>query len=241
MEINLLNTVYFENSTEHIFSNSSSFLSENELSNNKSHSYGYLVYCVEKWPHVHSRIIFSCVSLLIQYILPILIVAITYGQIWWKLKLHRKKLRAYTERKICKVNTDSKLIETVETKKIDNTNDEHRRNSRQLLRVTTKLKPNMDDVRQHKMNVLLAFIAIIFAASWLPLNIFNILSDSKSSFMKINYGFYLINTICVLFAMSSAVSNPFLYGFLNENFKREYVKLFNQLKIRCFSVKSENI
>jgi neuropeptide Y receptor len=60
------------------------------------------------------------------------------------------------------------------------------------------------------------------------LNIFNILSDSKSGFMKPNYVFYLINTICILFAMSSAVSNPFLYGFLNENFKRPSQRDFNE-------------
>ena len=76
------------------------------------------------------------------------------------------------------------------------------------------------------MNILLAFIAIIFAASWLPLNIFNILSDYNVGMLKVGHSYYLINAVCILFAMSSAVSNPFLYGFLNENFKREYVTLF---------------
>ena len=95
---------------------------------------------------------------------------------------------------------------------------------------------NLEKKRRLKMNLLLAFIAIIFAASWLPLNIFNILSDSKNS-IKADHTFYATNAICILFAMSSAVSNPFLYGFLNENFKREYVKLFRKIlsKLFCFS------
>ena len=233
MEINLSNNNEEEmNLTIQSYFNSS--FDDQNLNN--SNSFGYLVYCVEKWPHVHSRIIFSSTSLLIQYILPILIVGVAYGQIWWKLKRHRKKLRAYTE-------TESKVAVAVETRKLSELTSSQltKRNSRQFHNST---KRKNDDIRQHKMNVLLAFIAIIFAASWLPLNIFNILSDSKSGFMKPNYGFYLINTICILFAMSSAVSNPFLYGFLNENFKREYVKLFDKLRIKCInslSSKNENI
>jgi hypothetical protein len=86
--------------------------------------------------------------------------------------------------------------------------------------------------RRLKMNVLLTFIAIIFAASWLPLNLFNILSDSKISIIKPSPTYYIINAVCILFGMSSAVSNPFLYGFLNENFKREYNKLFHALVSR---------
>ena len=40
--------------------------------------------------------------------------------------------------------------------------------------------------------------------------------------------------------MSSAVSNPCLYGVLNENFKREYSRLFNVLFIRFYSNVQEN-
>ena len=87
----------------------------------------------------------------------------------------------------------------------------------------------IDKKRRLKMNLLLVFIAIIFAASWLPLNLFNILSDTKNSIIKADHTFYIVNAICILFAMSSAVSNPCLYGVLNENFKREYVKLFYQI------------
>lgn len=85
------------------------------------------------------------------------------------------------------------------------------------------------------MNILLAFIAIIFAASWLPLNIFNILSDYNVGLMRVGHSYYLVNAVCILFAMSSAVSNPFLYGFLNENFKREYVTLFRKCYIKVSS------
>ena len=96
---------------------------------------------------------------------------------------------------------------------------------------------NFENRRRLKMNVLLTFIAIIFAASWLPLNLFNILSDSKISVIKPGSTYYIINAVCIMLGMSSAVSNPFLYGFLNENFKREYKKLFESVSRRLFGRK----
>ena len=217
MEINLHNIEFNASNTEN----------ENNASESVNR-YGYLVYCVEKWPHAYSRILFSCFSLLVQYILPILIVGVAYGQIWWKLKRHRSKLRSYYT---VSMHKNSDVVETKASEGCE-TQGLTLLPKQQQTAAKAKNLQQSDDMRQRKMNVLLAFIAIIFAASWLPLNIFNILSDSKSGFMKPNYGFYLINSICILFAMSSAVSNPFLYGFLNENFKREYVKLFDKIKIR---------
>lgn len=96
--------------------------------------------------------------------------------------------------------------------------------------------------RRRKMNILLACIAFIFAASWLPLNLFNILSDYE--LIKANHLYYVLNAVCILFGMSSAVSNPILYGLLNENFKREYTKLFSKFLKRlliCCGSKSERI
>ena len=98
--------------------------------------------------------------------------------------------------------------------------------------------------RRRKMNVLLACIAFIFAISWLPLNLFNILSDSRMSIIKADHFYYILNAVCILFGMSSAVSNPILYGVLNENFKREYTKFFSKFfkkLLACFGSNSEHI
>lgn len=91
--------------------------------------------------------------------------------------------------------------------------------------------------RRRKMNVLLSCIALIFAASWLPLNVFNILSDSKVEGIEATHTYFFVNALCILLGMSSAVSNPILYGVLNENFKREYAKIFSKFFSRiliCF-------
>lgn len=100
------------------------------------------------------------------------------------------------------------------------------------------LRTKSSNNRHRKMNVFLSCIAFIFAASWLPLNLFNILSDSQLSIIKADHSYYVLNAVCILLGMSSAVSNPVLNGVLNENFKREYHKIFSNFFMRflsCFS------
>jgi neuropeptide F receptor len=55
-------------------------------------------HCIESSPFMSSRLIYSYVSLLIQYMLPIIIVGLAYGSIWYKLKTHRNKLNNHRGR-----------------------------------------------------------------------------------------------------------------------------------------------
>ncbi len=55
-------------------------------------------HCIENSPFNQSRLIYSYASLLMQYVLPILIVGIAYGSIWWKLKTQRDKLKHHSEK-----------------------------------------------------------------------------------------------------------------------------------------------
>lgn len=194
-------------------------------------------HCIESSPFASSRLIYSYATLVLQYLVPILIVALAYGSIWWKLKTHRKKLKNHQS-----TTSSRRPITTAPlngggntTSRLETTPMVGRRTSAGVeltvgepggrLERTPTVR-NQESRRRLKMNMLLTFIAIIFAASWLPLNIFNVLSDSKMA-IQVSTMYFIINAICILSAMSSAVSNPFLYGFLNENFKREYKKLFN--------------
>jgi hypothetical protein len=54
-----------------------------------------VAHCIENSPFHQSRLIYSYASLLIQYTLPILIVGVAYGSIWWKLKKQRDKLKSH--------------------------------------------------------------------------------------------------------------------------------------------------
>ena len=203
-------------------------------------------HCIEHSPFKQSRFIYSFASLLIQYTLPFLIVGIAYGSIWWKLRNHRNKLKHHqkSSSKQCQKRmerTDSNTLNATQKPTKQGSTNQSNAGMDNFDRKSTIKK--IENNRRLKMNILLAFIAIIFAASWLPINLFNILSDSKNS-LQATHAYYMINAICILLGMSSAVSNPFLYGVLNENFKREYVKLLNQFTIRvmaCFGKKSEGL
>ncbi len=41
---------------------------------------------------------------------------------------------------------------------------------------------------------------------------------------------YIAYAVCHLTSMTSAISNPILYGFLNENFREEFYKILRKLK-----------
>ncbi|XP_054708424.1 neuropeptide F receptor-like [Uloborus diversus] len=82
-----------------------------------------------------------------------------------------------------------------------------------------------DRQRVKKTNILLISIACIFAFSWLPLNILNIVADFFYPFDDTST-FRIVFACCHMAGMSSACSNPLLYGWLNENFRKEFKEIF---------------
>lgn len=79
--------------------------------------------------------------------------------------------------------------------------------------------------RMRRTNCLLISIAVIFGISWLPLNLYNLLTDismSKSSTSTLEVMKY---AVCHMIGMSSACSNPLLYGYLNDNFRKEFKEI----------------
>lgn len=80
--------------------------------------------------------------------------------------------------------------------------------------------------RKRRTNILLAMIAIVFVLSWLPLNVFNIISEYYISLYQNKIiDVRLTYIICHLLVLCSACLNPILYGWLNENFRNEFVKV----------------
>ncbi|KAL6955455.1 hypothetical protein U1Q18_050943 [Sarracenia purpurea var. burkii] len=89
------------------------------------------------------------------------------------------------------------------------------------------------DSRSEKNTQLISIdgIVILFLASWLPLSMFSLLVDvlyppEKSKEVSAEK-LYLILAICHVVAMSSAVSNPIVYGWLNSNIRHEFLQLFS--------------
>ena len=63
--------------------------------------------------------------------------------------------------------------------------------------------------------VMLALVVLVFSVCWLPLNLFNILSDFNV--IKSSYKSFLIFH---WFAMSSVCYNPFIYFWLNKQYRK---------------------
>lgn len=80
-------------------------------------------------------------------------------------------------------------------------------------------KEEADRERKKRTNHMLISMVGVFGISWLPLNSVNIFNDfyeTKSEFYTIL--FFIAHCI----AMSSTCYNPFLYAWLNENFRKEF-------------------
>lgn len=91
-----------------------------------------------------------------------------------------------------------------------------------------------DRERKKRTNFMLIAMVGVFACSWLPMNIVNMIDDfyDKSN----DWSFYtFIFFITHSLAMSSTCYNPFLYAWLNENFRKEFkhvLPCFNPSKHR---------
>ncbi|KAM5240147.1 neuropeptide Y receptor type 4-2 [Hipposideros larvatus] len=74
--------------------------------------------------------------------------------------------------------------------------------------------------QMRQINGILVAMVAAFALLWLPLHVFNSLEDWHHEAIPICHG-NLIFLLCHLLAMASTCVNPFIYGFLNTNFKKE--------------------
>uniref|UniRef100_A0AAG5D1J8 G-protein coupled receptors family 1 profile domain-containing protein n=1 Tax=Anopheles atroparvus TaxID=41427 RepID=A0AAG5D1J8_ANOAO len=156
----------------------------------------YVSYCVEEWPVAYGRVYYSAFTLCVQYFLPILIVSVAYLRIYLKLK-HRLVVSAGPSG--------------------------HGRGNCASGRNTQPVRERERGRRMQRTNYLLISIALIFGVSWLPLNLFNLFADIYVK--AITEDIMVAYAICHMVGMSSACSNPLLYGWLNDNFRKEFNEL----------------
>lgn len=92
----------------------------------------------------------------------------------------------------------------------------------------TSKKEEADRERKRRTNRMLIAMVAIFLISWMPLNTVNVIFDFYAEIDDWEYSlfiFFLVHAI----AMSSTCYNPFLYAWLNENFRKEF-----KLVLPCF-------
>lgn len=89
-------------------------------------------------------------------------------------------------------------------------------------------KEEADRERKRRTNRMLIAMVTIFGVSWLPMNVVHLVGDyyaPASTWSYYNMCFFITHVV----AMSSTCYNPFLYAWLNENFRKEF-----QLVLPCF-------
>ncbi|XP_060575607.1 neuromedin-K receptor-like, partial [Ruditapes philippinarum] len=91
---------------------------------------------------------------------------------------------------------------------------------------------NRDNARQRnkkKVVKMLIIVVLLFVICWMPLQLYNFI---KEIYPQINeYKYIKIVWFCSNWlAMSNSCYNPFIYGLLNEKFKREYRLMFSKSK-----------
>ena len=97
--------------------------------------------------------------------------------------------------------------------------------------------------RRRKNNWMLIIVTFAHFVSWLPLNMINIIltmfdSDESPLFTNVEH-LYIAYAMCHLASMTSAIANPILYGFMNENFRGEFDKIW-QRYCKCKTVENNN-
>ena len=137
--------------------------------------------CRERWPNHAARLAVTFGLLVIQYLAPIVTLAVTHSRI--KAFLYQ-----------------------------------HLANGSLGNRVKAEIQ------RNRRVTLVLTLIVAVYAVSWLPIHLFSV-ADELQEVWASSPAYSLVFAICHLLAMSSAVTNPVLYGLLNTNFQREWRQL----------------
>lgn len=79
--------------------------------------------------------------------------------------------------------------------------------------------------RRRKTTKMLVCVVVVFAVCWLPFHVFQLVSDIDSKVLDLNE-YKLIYTLFHVIAMCSTFTNPFLYGWMNNNYRTAFLTAF---------------
>ena len=82
-------------------------------------------------------------------------------------------------------------------------------------------RDEMEIRRKRRTNKMLIAMVSIFVCCWLPLNVVHITQEYYEKVQDWSW-FYFIFFVAHVIAMSSTIYNPFLYAWMNDNFKKEF-------------------
>ncbi len=111
--------------------------------------------------------------------------------------------------------------------------------ARRSLLGRTRVREEVELYRKKRTNRMLIAMVVIFAICWLPLNIVHMVAE----FHREDLSHYRVSFLTThVIAMSSTIYNPFLYSWLNDNFRKEFQEIIPCLfKIfSCFNRHKSN-
>nr|ANO39142.1 NPYR-7 [Schmidtea mediterranea] len=101
-------------------------------------------------------------------------------------------------------------------------------------RIKSREREELEVKRKRRTNHMLIAMVIIFVMCWTPLNLLWIFGEilQKFDISLSQSGHFFLFFLCFhLIAMSGTMYNPFLYGWMNKNFRLEFQKVLPCLKI----------
>lgn len=93
--------------------------------------------------------------------------------------------------------------------------------------------------RNRRATMVLLNVSVVFAVSWLPWNAMNLLTDFHLEGIS-PQRLYLIFAVCHMVAMSSATTNPIMYGWLNTNIRRELIGVRSRMGAMFSTLRTSN-
>jgi hypothetical protein len=201
--------------------------------------------CEEHWSNSSQKYVYMIVVILVQYVLPVVMIASSYKKIYDYLQMHllaskfnksirMKKSSTVISRNITNNNLTTTNNEIISLNLLNGIHVQQANNQLNTIRISANSKKLRDDEKSvyiilnrnkfSKSKRFLCLLSISFAIFWLPLLVLNAIIDyNANNYFSVNEISILYLT-CHLIALSSCALNPILYGFTN--FKTELSAIF---------------
>lgn len=157
--------------------------------------------CQEHWPMYSARQFFTVTSLVLQYLVPCSVVTVCYSLVSAALRRRSRAKKGMTSQN----GGGGGGGGAVQGRDL---------NQREQLEIR----------RNRRTNKMLIAMVTIFVCCWLPLNVINFTTEYYSAMTDSRY-FLLVFFVGHVTAMSSTIYNPFLYAWMNENFRKEFKRV----------------
>ncbi|RUS89436.1 hypothetical protein EGW08_002809 [Elysia chlorotica] len=187
-------------------------LSSVQLVVGRARDSGGIVSCDEAWSSQSSRRTFTMLILFITYIVPLVILSVTYSIVSRLLWKRTAPGNAHEGRDLQQLRAKRKVRNYLWKRTAPG--NAHEGRDLQQLRA------------KRKVIKMLVLVVIMFGVCWLPLHTFFLVLDFKPELIQANS---LLSTvvfyIAFLLAMSNSCANPIIYGFTNDSFRMDLASL----------------